>query len=401
MLNPVVPASSADRLADRSLGTASLTIALIAFLTVVDLFATQALLPTLTAHYHVSRAAMGLAVNASTAGMAVSGLVTALLSRYIRRREGVSLCLALLAIPTALLTLAPDLATFAVLRVMQGLLMAAAFTLTLAYLGEECSATEAAGAFAAYITGNVASNLLGRLIAAWLAGRFGLEANFYVFAGLNLAGALLAYRVLDSMRMSMADRPSGTSFGALRAHLTDPKLRRGFAIGFSILFVFIGIFTYVNFVLVAPPLSLEPMQLGLVYLVFLPSIVTTPLAGRMISVLGIRGTLVLGLVTAALSLPLLLSATLAAVLAGLTLAGCGTFLAQATATSYVSRTAKTDRGAASGLYLAFYFLGGVTGAAVLGLVFDMWGWPATVAAIGAALTFGVARAIGISDDADD
>ena len=43
--------------------------------------------------------------------------------------------------------------------------MATAFTLMLAYLGEECSATDAAGAFAAYITGNVASNLFGRLMS--------------------------------------------------------------------------------------------------------------------------------------------------------------------------------------------------------------------------------------------
>ena len=49
-------------------------IALTAFLTVVDLFATQAILPSLTRHYGVSPAAMGFAVNASTLGMAFSGL---------------------------------------------------------------------------------------------------------------------------------------------------------------------------------------------------------------------------------------------------------------------------------------------------------------------------------------
>ena len=36
----------------------NLVIGLIAFLTLVDLFATQAILPTLVAHYGVSRAAM-------------------------------------------------------------------------------------------------------------------------------------------------------------------------------------------------------------------------------------------------------------------------------------------------------------------------------------------------------
>ena len=59
-------------------------------------------------------------------------------------------------------------------------------------------------------------------------------------------------------------------------HLRDGGLRVAFAIGFCILFAFIGTFTFVNFVLVRPPLSLGMMQLGLVYVVFLPSILTTP-----------------------------------------------------------------------------------------------------------------------------
>ena len=54
-----------------------------AFLTVVDLFAAQALLPTLVAHYGVSPAAMGLAVNACTFGMAAAGLAVALFGRHI------------------------------------------------------------------------------------------------------------------------------------------------------------------------------------------------------------------------------------------------------------------------------------------------------------------------------
>ena len=44
----------------------SLIIGLTGFLTVVDLFATQAILPSLAKHYDVTPAAMGFAVNAST-----------------------------------------------------------------------------------------------------------------------------------------------------------------------------------------------------------------------------------------------------------------------------------------------------------------------------------------------
>jgi YNFM family putative membrane transporter len=74
--------------------------------------------------------------------------------------------------------------------------------------------------------------------------------------------------------------------------------------------------------------------------------------------------------------------------AGLGLIAAGTFFAQATATGFVGRAATTDRGSASGLYLASYFLGGLAGSAVLGLVFDRLGWTVCVAGIGVSLILG-------------
>jgi predicted MFS family arabinose efflux permease len=324
----------------RSAFLRELVVGVTAFLTVVDLFATQAILPSLVRHYQVSPAAMGFAVNASTMGMAVSGLVVALFSRRIDRRLGILVSLALLAIPTALLAIAPGLGTFTLLRIVQGLFMASAFTLTLAYLGEECSTADAAAAFAAYITGNVASNLIGRLVSAALADHFGLAANFYIFALLNLTGAVLVYFTVHpappkKSMGSMVHSPLATWV----VHLRNGPLTAGFGIGFCILFAFIGTFTYVNFVLTRPPLSLGSMQLGFVYLVFLPSIFTTPLAGAAVQRYGTQATLWGGLAMAALGLPLLVTSSLAAVLAGMVLVGVGTFFAQATATSFISRAA--------------------------------------------------------------
>jgi predicted MFS family arabinose efflux permease len=364
----------------------TLVIGLTAFLTVVDLFAVQAILPSLRAHYGVTPAQMGAAANASTFGMAIGGLTVAFFSRHINRRWGVLVSLALLAVPTALLAVAPDLTAFSVLRVVQGLFMSAAFTLTLAYLGEQCSATDAAGAFAAYITGNVASNLVGRMIAATLVDHAGLAANFYVFALLNFAGAVLVYFTLTGAAPMTAGQASGRSpFSIWAEHFRNPSLRLAFGIGFCILFAFIGTFTYVNFVLVREPFMLAPMTLGLVYLVFLPSIFTTPLAGRAVDRIGTRKTFWGAMAVAAAGLPLVLAPQFLAVVLGLVLIAVGTFFAQATATGFVSRAATTDRGSASGLYLASYFLGGLAGAFLCGQAYMMFGWPGTVAAIGVSL----------------
>src|SRR5437016_11612199 len=189
----------------------TLVIGLTAFLTVVDLFATQAILPSLSRAYHVTPAAIGLAVNATTMGMAVAGLIVSVFSQHIDRRFGILISLALLSLPTALLAVAPDLTAFTVLRIAQGLCMASAFTLTLAYLGEECSAADGGGAFAAYITGNVASNLIGRLVSAAVADHLGLASNFYFFAALNLAGAVLVYYTIAQTTPMMQMGPAARS----------------------------------------------------------------------------------------------------------------------------------------------------------------------------------------------
>jgi MFS transporter, YNFM family, putative membrane transport protein len=168
-------------------------------------------------------------------------------------------------------------------------------------------------------------------------------------------------------------------------HWCNPALRAAFGIGFCILFAFIGTFTFVNFVLVRAPLSLGRMDLGFVYFVFLPSLFTTLVAGKVVARLGTRPAIWGAFAITALGLPLMLTSHLPAVLTGMVLVGVGTFFAQAVATGFVGQAAHENRGVASGTYLACYFLGGLIGSAVLGQVFDHLGWIACVTGIGAAL----------------
>jgi MFS transporter, YNFM family, putative membrane transport protein len=114
-------------------------------------------------------------------------------------------------------------------------------------------------------------------------------------------------------------------------HCRNPRLRADFGIGLCILFAFIG------------------MELGFVYLVFFPSIITTPMAGHAVRMFGTQKAIWGGLAAAGLGLPLLVLPNLTAVLTGMVLVGAGTFFAQAAATGFVSRAATTDRGSASGI----------------------------------------------------
>ena len=381
--------ASEHRLAGVATRLTSTVIALIAFFTLVDLFAAQAILPLLAVKFAAAPSQIGAAVNASTAGMALGALLTALFGAKLDRRKGIVISLVVLALPSALLAFAPNLAVLAALRVLQGLCMSCAFTLTLAHLGEICTPAYQASAFAAYITGNVASNLVGRLVSATTAGHYGTSVAFLVFAALNLLGAALAAASIRPGMMAHSVQPEPKVRDALSL-----QLLAGYGIGFLILFTFIGIFSYINFVLMRPPFQLGMMGLGAVYFVFAPSIIATPWAGTIAAKIGPRNALLLGLCVALLGLWLLASQSLIGVIFGMVLVGMGTFFAQATTTGQVSRFAGSARSAASGLYLAAYFAGGLCGAILVGMTFDRLGWPACLLLVGAAML--IAAGLGLS-----
>jgi YNFM family putative membrane transporter len=223
------------------------------------------------------------------------------------------------------------------------------------------------------------------LISAAVADSLGLSWTFYCFAGLNLAGAVLVYFTIQRVRPMPSMRLTESPLAAMIAHWRNPRLRGAYGVGFCILFAFIGTFTFVNFVLVRPPLSLGMMDLGFVYFVFAPSVFTTLVAGTVAARIGTRPAIWWALGVAALGLPLMLTSRLGAVLAGMVLVGIGTFFAQAAATGFVGQAAAENRGVASGTYLACYFFGGLVGTAVLGRLFDRFGWTACIVGIAVSL----------------
>jgi YNFM family putative membrane transporter len=121
--------------------------------------------------------------------------------------------------------------------------------------------------------------------------------------------------------------------------------------------------------------------------------VTTPFAGRAVARFGTQPTFWASLALAGLGLPLLLLPNLPTVIFGMMLVGVGTFFAQAAATGFVGHAATADRGSASGIYLACYFFGGLVGSAVLGQLFDRFGWTACVTGIALSLVVAAALAL--------
>jgi YNFM family putative membrane transporter len=362
--------------------TGALIMALASFFTLVDLFGPQAIVPVLTNAFATSPGRMGIIVNAATLGMAVTGIATACVADRFERKRVMVTALLLLALPTMLVAFADNLYAFAALRIAQGSFMCVGFMVAIAYIAEEWGPCGTAPVvMSAYVTGNVAANMLGRMITGAAAQFANWHVAFLTMAALNLSGAVLLYAVLPRSRHFNRVAPKSSIFTSMQLHLADPRLNAACLVGFLILFGFIGMFTYVNFRLSRPPFDLSPTTLGLLYAVFVVSLVATPVAGLTIKRFGHRLALMAGSGISVAGAIMTLSDALPIVMTGLALVGGGTFFCQAVATGFTGHIAKHAKAAASGLYLTAYYAGGIVGATSLAAVYGFWGWSGCVAVI--------------------
>jgi predicted MFS family arabinose efflux permease len=358
-----------------------LTLALIGIFAFLQVYSMQAILPELQRDLNATVVQIGGAVGMTVLAVAMVSPFMGLLSDMSGRKWLVVTSMFALALPTALMTQIETVHGLLVLRFLQGLAVPGVTVVTIAYIGEEFRASAMTRVMAMYITGTVLGGFLGRFLLGHLAEFMHWRAAFGVMASLNLAGALLVWRVLPPSRHFTASRHLADAPPMLWALLRNPSVQVPAALGFTVLFAQIGMFTYVNLHLADAPYRFSPAQLANVFTVYLLGIVITPLASRLVPRLGARFTILLAVALSALGTLLALLPSTWVVVAALALASCGVFITQSATLSFIAHRVTSGRSLATGLYYSAYYIGGFAGAWVCGLAFGRGGWPATIAVL--------------------
>lgn len=356
----------------------SVGIAAAGFVTFINLYATQAILPVLAAEFAVGLARTGWTVTAPLLAIAAMGPFVGSISDRLGRKRLILAAAALLVVPTLLLGAARSLQVFVLLRFVQGLLLPFVFTVTVGYIGDECEGTDVIRLTGTYAVGTIVGGFFGRFVLGYAAEFAGWRIGFVILALLTGIAAAAIMLLLPRERRFRPQHGIGAMLGAYVEHLSNPRLGATYAIGFAVLFSIVTAFTYANFVLAAPPYRFGPAALGNVFVVYLLAIVTTPAATRMTARLGYRPTLIAAAAIGAAGMLLTLVHAAAAIVAGLALAIAGMFIEQVLATGYVGMAARRARSTAVGLYVSFYYVGGSLGGILPAGLWHCAGWPGCV-----------------------
>ncbi|MFH8757173.1 MFS transporter [Streptomyces atroolivaceus] len=376
-VSPAVP----DRLTPGGPGYRRMSFALFAagIATFALLYSTQALLPAVSASFGATAGQASWTVSAATGALALCVLPLSALSERFGRRQMMTASLAVAVVIGLLVPFAPSLGWLIALRAIQGAALAGLPASAMAYLAEEVRPKALVAAIGLFVAGNSIGGMSGRILAGWIAQLWGWRMALGAIGLLAVACAVVFHLMIPKARHFS---PSTLNPKALAKtvgdHLSNPLLRRLYAIGALFMTVFGAVYTVIGYRLVEEPFGLPQGIIGSIFLVYLVGTLSSAAAGRLVARLGRRGALYLAVSTTAAGLLLSLADQLAAVLAGLVLITAGFFAGHAVASSSVSRTATSGRAQASALYQSAYYLGSSAGGTLGAVAFHAGGWAGTV-----------------------
>lgn len=368
-----------------SLGTPAyrrLTLAMLfaGFSTFSLLYSVQPLLPLFADQFRLSAEGASLAVSMATGPLAVAILFAGLLSDKMGRRPLMVVAMFAAGALTLGAAIVPGWSGILALRLLTGLALAGVPAVAMAYVAEEVDAGAVGAAMGLYIGGSAIGGMAGRLVASLVADIGGWR---WALAAVGLAGVAMAEgfrRLAPPSRFFVpAKGRAGDMVRAATALFTDRALPLLYLEAFVLMGIFVTIYNYVTFRLMAPPYALSQAWVGAVFLLYVLGSISSAKFGALAGRLGRRKIFWVPVVLLIIGVALTAMRPLSLVIAGIGIVTVGFFGAHSIASAWVGRRAKAARGQAAALYLFFYYMGSSVLGSAGGIAWTRAGWPGVTA----------------------
>ncbi|MDE2429943.1 MAG: MFS transporter [Burkholderiales bacterium] len=354
------------------------------------LYCVQPLMPVLAAQFGLTPVQSSWVLSISTLALALSLLISSLLSERLGRRQMMVFALAMAAFMTVLCAFSHNYAQLLFLRALLGIALGGMPAVAIAYLGEEIEATSLGLAIGLYIAGSAFGGMLGRLLVSVLTDYFSWRVALGVMGSAGLYAAWEFWRNLPHAKNFRAVSVSLQSFQlGLRQHFSDHGLLLLFALSFMLMGCFVSLYNYIAYRLLATPFGLRQSSVGMISLMYLLGIGSSVWIGKLVDRVGRRGVLWIVLAAMLIGLLLTLSSSLWIIIPGIALYTFGFFASHSVASSWVARRAAAPTALASAIYLFFYYLGSSLIGSFTGLMWGSHGWAGVVLTLGTILCVGL------------
>ena len=367
--------SASPAATERSLRALLLLLAIIAGVSVANIYYNQPLLDSLRESFPHSASWVGVVPAATQLGYAAGMLLLAPLGDRFDRRLLILLQIAGLCVALVVATTAPTLAVLIGASLAIGVLSTIAQQ-AVPFAAELAPPSGRGQAVGTVMSGLLLGILLARTAAGLVAEYFGWRAVF----GVSVV-ALLVLAVVILLRLPKSQPTSALPYGKLMVsmwHLIveHPGLREASLTGAFMFAAFSIFWSVLALLLAGAPFHLGPQAAGLFGIVGAAGAMAAPLAGKFADRRGPRTiiTLSIGLVAVSFVVFGLSSTSIAGLVVGVIILDVGVQAAQISNQSRIYALSPDARSRVNTVYMVAYFIGGAAGSAVGAAVWPVFGW---------------------------
>ena len=366
------------------------------------LYAVQPMMPLLSAEFGLSAADASWVLSISTLTLALSLLLSSLLSEFIDRRRLMIVAVTSTAVLSLLCALAQNYTQLLWLRALLGFALGGMPALAITYLSSEVPAARLSQTIGFYIAGTALGGMLGRAFGALLSDQFSWRLALLCLGLAGLAAAWQFQRILpktqpnalphvlphtmqSNSRRSQQLMQVTPDLQSLRQmmrsvlnQIRQPKLLALFAIAFLLTGSYTGLYNYITFYLLAPPYLFSQSTVAAITVFYIFGIGSSLWGAMLTKRLPLRTLVPMALTLMLLGLCATLHPDVGIILAGIALFTFGFFATHTLCSNWLATLVQAPKALVTAVYLCCYYLGASTLGAFSGTGWDSGGWPAVV-----------------------
>jgi YNFM family putative membrane transporter len=366
------------------------------------LYAVQPMMPLLSAEFGLSAADASWVLSISTLTLALSLLLSSLLSEFIDRRRLMIVAVASTAVLSLLCALAQNYTQLLWLRALLGLALGGMPALAITYLSSEVPAARLSQTIGFYIAGTALGGMLGRAFGALLSDQLNWRLALLLLGVAGLAAAWQFQRTLPKTPPNVSphvlphamQRNSRRSqqliqvtpdlqnlrqmISSVFVQIRQPKLLALFAIAFLLTGSYTGLYNYITFYLLAPPYLFSQSTVAAITVFYVFGIGSSLWGAMLTKHLPLRTLVPMALTLMLLGLCATLHPDVGIILAGIALFTFGFFATHTLCSNWLATLVQAPKALVTAVYLCCYYLGASSLGAFSGIGWDSGGWPAVV-----------------------
>jgi YNFM family putative membrane transporter len=273
-----------------------------------------------------------------------------------------------------------------VVRLLQGLLIPAIMTALMTCSAQTARQGEVQRAMAIYIAATIVGGFLGRACSGIIATLLGWRFSFAIL-GISLLACFFILGGLVAPAQLNLIRPRPRMI--LEALGERPLLRLLLGV-FCLFLVFAAIMNFIPFRLTELSPLADEMRIGLIYSGYMAGLASSLGAASLARYVGgERRLLLIAWSVYGLSLSLLALPRVELLFAAMFIFCAAMFAIHATASGLANRNTKSGKGVVNGLYVSFYYAGGVVGSWLPGVAYHHGGWNLLLLSLGGVVAAGM------------